>query len=35
MNAMFEDVRGKTFNKGTLKLGNKCDARTETFVLET
>jgi len=29
---MFEEVRGKTFNKGTLKLGNKCDARTMNFV---
>jgi hypothetical protein len=32
---MFEEVRGKTFNKGTLKLGNKCDARTNNFALET
>jgi hypothetical protein len=29
---MFEEVREKPFNKGNLKLGNKCDARTNNFV---
>jgi len=32
---MFEEVRGKIFNKGTLKLGNTCEARTKNFAMKT
>jgi len=32
---MFEEVRGKNFNKGTLKSGNKCGDRTKNFALKT
>jgi len=32
---MFEEVRGKNFNKGTLKSRNKCGDRKKNFALKT